>query len=74
MVVLLPRSETVTSSASMRTMAVLKFWWMPRNLRLRVPATADLSKNEEGTGRELFKAFRNLAGRADQGASIFEVA
>ena len=40
----------------------------------RVPATADLSKNEEGTGRELFKAFRNLAGRADQGASIFEVA
>ena len=41
---------------------------------LRVPATADLSGNEEGTGRELFKAFRNLAGRADQGASIFEVA
>jgi phosphogluconate dehydratase len=40
----------------------------------RVPATADLSHNEQGTGRELFKAFRNLAGRADQGASIFEVA
>ena len=40
----------------------------------RIPATADLSNNEQGTGRELFKAFRNLAGRADQGASVFEVA
>jgi phosphogluconate dehydratase len=40
----------------------------------RAPATADLSKNEAGTGRELFTAFRNLAGRASQGASIFEVA
>jgi phosphogluconate dehydratase len=40
----------------------------------RTPATADLSKNEAGTGRELFTAFRRLAGRADQGASIFEVA
>ena len=34
-------------------------------------ATKDLSGNEVGTGRELFAAFRNLAGRADQGASIF---
>ncbi len=40
----------------------------------RKPATANLAKNEQGTGRELFAAFRNLAGRADQGASIFEVA
>ena len=45
-----------------------------RNLQRAFAATADLSRNEEGTGRELFKAFRNLAGRADQGASIFEVA
>jgi phosphogluconate dehydratase len=37
-------------------------------------ATADLSKNNWGTGRELFAAFRKLAGPADQGASIFEVA
>ncbi len=36
-------------------------------------ATADLSKNNWGTGRELFTAFRQLAGRADQGASIFGV-
>ena len=34
-------------------------------------ATKDLTSNETGTGRELFAAFRNLAGRADQGASIF---
>ena len=34
-------------------------------------ATKDMSDNEQGTGRELFAAFRNLVGRADQGASIF---
>ena len=34
-------------------------------------ATKDLTSNESGTGRELFAAFRNLTGRADQGASIF---
>jgi phosphogluconate dehydratase len=37
----------------------------------RPVATHDMSKNEVGTGRELFAAFRSLAGRADQGASIF---
>jgi phosphogluconate dehydratase len=40
----------------------------------RIPVTTDLTKNTHGTGRELFAAFRNLAGRADQGATIFEVA
>jgi phosphogluconate dehydratase len=35
-------------------------------------ATADLSGNQWGTGRELFAAFRKLACPADQGASIFE--
>ena len=34
-------------------------------------ATKDMSDNEQGTGRELFAAFRNLVGRADQGASMF---
>jgi phosphogluconate dehydratase len=34
-------------------------------------AVKDMSGNTAGTGRELFAAFRNLAGRADQGASIF---
>ena len=40
----------------------------------RLPVQVDLSKNNSGTGRELFAAFRTIAGRADQGASIFEVA
>ena len=40
----------------------------------RTPASADLAKNETGIGREMFASFRKLAGRADQGASIFEVA
>ena len=38
----------------------------------RAPATADLSKNASGTGRELFAAFRAITGSAAQGASIFE--
>ncbi len=33
--------------------------------------TPDLSANEQGFGRELFAGFRELAGRADQGASVF---
>jgi phosphogluconate dehydratase len=37
----------------------------------RIPAVKDLSGNEVGVGRELFATFRALAGRADQGASIF---
>ncbi len=36
-------------------------------------ATHDMRANEQGTGRELFAAFRKLAGRADQGASLFEM-
>ena len=40
----------------------------------RTPITADLSSNSFGVGRELFSSFRRLAGRADEGASIFEVA
>jgi phosphogluconate dehydratase len=40
----------------------------------RQAVVADLSGNHWGTGREMFAAFRHLAGRADQGASIFGVA
>jgi phosphogluconate dehydratase len=43
------------------------------DLGAREAAKADLSANQQGTGRELFAAFRAIAGRADQGASIFEV-
>ncbi len=44
------------------------------DLTTRAPATANLGPNKSGTGRELFEAFRNITGRADQGADIFEVA
>ncbi len=37
----------------------------------RDPATADLEGNEHGMGRELFAGFRQMVGRADQGASAF---
>ncbi len=37
----------------------------------RSNATADLSGNSFGMGRELFSVFRHAAGRADQGASAF---
>jgi phosphogluconate dehydratase len=39
----------------------------------RKAATADLESEHWGTGRELFSAFRRLAGCADLGASIFEM-
>ncbi|MDR7033085.1 phosphogluconate dehydratase [Mesorhizobium sp. BE184] len=38
---------------------------------LRHPASADLSGNEFGMGRDLFAGFRQLAARADHGASAF---
>ncbi|MDO6481058.1 phosphogluconate dehydratase [Shimia thalassica] len=37
----------------------------------RPAATADLSQNQFGTGRELFSTFRNAVGPATDGASIF---
>ena len=43
------------------------------DLSARDAVKADLSANNQGTGRELFQAFRNITGRADLGASIFEV-
>ncbi|CAD7054734.1 phosphogluconate dehydratase [Pseudorhizobium endolithicum] len=40
-------------------------------LAARTPATADLMQNEFGMGRELFAIFRQNAGTADNGASVF---
>jgi phosphogluconate dehydratase len=37
----------------------------------RTPAVEDLSANAFGTGRELFGAFRAVAGPAELGASVF---
>jgi phosphogluconate dehydratase len=39
----------------------------------RKPVTIDLSANASGVGRELFANFREAVGRADHGASVFEV-
>jgi phosphogluconate dehydratase len=44
------------------------------DLALRPNATADLSANEFGFGRELFTGFRAMAARADLGASAFGTA
>jgi phosphogluconate dehydratase len=44
------------------------------DLSAREAVKADLSRNEAGTGRELFAAFRTISGSAAQGASIFGVA
>jgi phosphogluconate dehydratase len=43
-------------------------------LAARVADQPDLSANETGFGRELFAGFRQLAGRADMGASAFGTA
>jgi phosphogluconate dehydratase len=40
-------------------------------LKARKVPLIDLSANEHGSGRELFAVFRQVAGRADQGASAF---
>lgn len=39
-------------------------------LALRQPATADLSHNDYGMGRELFSIFRQMAGPADLGGGV----
>jgi phosphogluconate dehydratase len=43
----------------------------PLEWSARVPVSADLSHSHVGVGRELFAAFRERAGAADQGASLF---
>jgi phosphogluconate dehydratase len=37
----------------------------------RTPATTDLSAHQHGVGRDLFAAFRAVAGPADEGAHVF---
>ncbi|MBA8877123.1 phosphogluconate dehydratase [Phyllobacterium myrsinacearum] len=43
----------------------------PEVLAARPDPIVDLSHNSYGMGRELFAAFRNVVGRADEGASVF---
>ncbi|MHB2169305.1 phosphogluconate dehydratase [Alsobacter sp. R-9] len=46
----------------------------PAEWAARAPATADLSASHVDCGRELFSVFRQAAGRADAGASVFGMA
>jgi phosphogluconate dehydratase len=60
--------DTVRVDATAGTLEVL----VPAaEFEAREAATADLSGNGHGTGRELFETFRRVAGRADEGASAF---
>ncbi|HEY4192392.1 MAG TPA: phosphogluconate dehydratase [Mesorhizobium sp.] len=60
--------DIVRLDAEMGTLEIL----VPAgDLALRPAATADLSANEFGFGRELFAGFRALVTRADQGAAAF---
>lgn len=43
----------------------------PFEFEAREAEPVDLSSSRHGTGRELFAGFRQLVGRADQGASVF---
>ncbi|MBX3572584.1 MAG: phosphogluconate dehydratase [Mesorhizobium sp.] len=49
----------------------LEVFLSAEEIAARSCATADLSANSFGMGRELFTAFRALAGRAEAGASVF---
>ncbi len=51
---------------------VLEFMGDKDEFSKRAPVLANLDQNQVGIGRELFASFRNLSGRADQGASIFK--
>jgi phosphogluconate dehydratase len=51
---------------------VLEFMGDRDEFSKRAPVVANLDQNQVGIGRELFASFRNLSGRADQGASIFK--
>lgn len=59
--------DTIRLDASHGTIEVLVD---PAEFDARPQATADLSGNEFGMGRELFAPFRAIAGPADHGASV----
>jgi phosphogluconate dehydratase len=60
--------DIITLDASAGTLSVEL---SEAELAARDVATADLSGNEHGNGRELFHLFRRAVGRADAGASVF---
>ena len=57
--------------ARRRRRARWRCWSPPTTSRRRLAPRIDLAENEHGFGRELFAGFRELAQRADHGASAF---
>jgi phosphogluconate dehydratase len=62
--------DIVRLDADMGTLEVLVG---ETELKQRKVPLIDLSENEHGFGRDLFAVFRQMVGRADQGASAFGI-
>ena len=60
--------DVVRLDAEIGTLDVLED---PEVLAARPTPEVDISHNSYGMGRELFAAFRNVVGKAENGASVF---
>ncbi len=68
MIAKIQEGDIIRLDAAQGTLSVLV---NEAELQSRTFQTPDLSHNQFGMGRELFTAFRHIAGHADQGASVF---
>lgn len=68
MIAKIQEGDIIRLDAAQGTLSVLV---NEAELQSRTFQTPDLSHNQFGMGRELFSAFRHIAGHADQGASVF---
>ncbi|MDM7850249.1 phosphogluconate dehydratase [Pseudochrobactrum kiredjianiae] len=68
MIARIQEGDIIRVDATQGTLSVLM---SDAELQSRSVQTPDLTHNQFGMGRELFSAFRHIAGHADQGASVF---
>jgi phosphogluconate dehydratase len=68
MIAKIQEGDIIRLDATQGTLSVLL---SDKELNSRSIQTPDLTHNHFGMGRELFSAFRHIAGHADQGASVF---
>lgn len=68
MIAKIQEGDIIRLDAAQGTLSVLT---NDTELNQRTITVPDLSANQFGMGRELFTAFRQIAGHADQGASVF---
>ena len=68
MIAKIQEGDIIRVDATQGTLSVLL---SDAELQSRSVQTPDLTHNQFGMGRELFSAFRHIAGHADQGASVF---